>query len=267
MDAVKAIQLDILKNFMDVCRQLNLPYYAIGGTLLGAVRHHGYIPWDDDIDVAMPRDSYETFLANAQSLLHKDHFLQTFETDPEYRLSYAKIRHNQTAFIEKASKHMNIHHGIYIDIFPLDGYPSTRFEQAIYRLKMDVYNFRLLAEFSGDSSSKAKLAMVLAKLCIPSWRHALHRKEKLLKRYPYRSSEQVGIFCYTSHNIKSINQDIFRQYTLFPFEQLQIPVPDGYDAYLRNLSGDYWQLPPENKRQPHHKCTMIDPERSYTTYR
>jgi len=122
---LKAIELDIFKAFLKVCKENDLRYFLAGGTLLGAVRHKGFIPWDDDMDVLMPRKDYDRFLEIGQSLLPPEYFLQTRQTDREYPCNFAKIRDSRTTFVEKSLKDRVINHGVYIDIFPLDYFPQS----------------------------------------------------------------------------------------------------------------------------------------------
>ena len=129
---IQSKEKEIFQAFISVCEQLKLPYFIVGGTLLGAVRHKGFIPWDDDIDIAMLRPDYEIFLSRAQALLPDNIFFQTIDTDPEYLGNYAKLRHNQTTFLESAVKTKHIHHGLFIDVFPLDYYPDSSLAQAVF---------------------------------------------------------------------------------------------------------------------------------------
>ena len=117
---VQKVQLEILLEFDRICRKHGLKYLLFAGTLLGAVRHKGFIPWDDDIDVCMLRGDYERFLTVCKDELSAELFLQTTDTDREYPLQFAKLRKNNTRFVEKSMSDLKIHHGVFIDIFPLD---------------------------------------------------------------------------------------------------------------------------------------------------
>lgn len=117
-------ELEILDEFVRVCEEHGLQYYLVGGTLLGAVRHQGFIPWDDDIDVAMPREDYDKFAKIAVRELAAQYFYQCPETDPYYFLTYAKIRKNGTEVYEERFKDARFHKGVFIDIFPLDFCPA-----------------------------------------------------------------------------------------------------------------------------------------------
>ena len=119
---LKSEEIKILDYFVDICDKNNLHYYLMYGTLLGAVRHKGFIPWDDDIDVCMPPEDYQQFLRIFKN--DDRFFLQTVQTDKYYHTLFAKIRENHTCMIEKENTYMPIHKGINIDIFPLIPYPE-----------------------------------------------------------------------------------------------------------------------------------------------
>ena len=123
IEKLKGIELQLLDAFVSACEQLNIDYYILAGTLIGAVRHKGFIPWDDDIDIGMFRKDYDIFLEEGQKLLPKDVFLQTFITDKEYPTYFAKLRKSNTTFIEKSVSKLKMNHGVYLDIFPLDYFP------------------------------------------------------------------------------------------------------------------------------------------------
>ena len=118
---VQIVCLEILKEIDRICKQNGILYWMEGGSMLGAVRHHGFIPWDDDLDIAMFRDDYNRFLEIASKELKENYFLQTHQTDPEYPLFYAKVRKNNTFIDERSYQDLNIHKGIFVDIFPVDG--------------------------------------------------------------------------------------------------------------------------------------------------
>ena len=117
-------ELEILREFVRICEKHHLKYVLTGGTLLGAVRHGGFIPWDDDIDVAMPREDYDRFAKVCQPMLAGKYFYQSPETDPDYYLPYAKIRKNGTLAYEPRFQYAQFHKGVFIDIFPLDFCPA-----------------------------------------------------------------------------------------------------------------------------------------------
>ena len=126
MTELQKIELDILKSVIDICDELNLKYYLVCGSALGAVKYNGFIPWDDDIDIGLPREDYEIFIQKAQAMLPEYYFLQNYNTDKNFPLFMTKIRDSRTTFVEMQFQNIDMHHGVYIDVFPLDGYPNKR---------------------------------------------------------------------------------------------------------------------------------------------
>ena len=140
---VQRVELDILIKVARLCEERGLTYFIESGTALGAVRHGGFIPWDDDIDIGMPRQDYEKFLDIAQKELGDEYFVQTRETDPNAPFSFAKVRKNGTTFIEWNKRNIKMHHGIYIDIFPYDGLPIDGLDEHIDKcLKLNKLQFK-----------------------------------------------------------------------------------------------------------------------------
>ncbi len=129
LNKVHKVHLEIVSEVKRICKKNGIKYSMIAGTLLGAVRHHGFIPWDDDLDIGMLRRDYERFLQVARKELCRQYFLQTWETDKNFVLPFAKIRKNGTKLVEKNSADVKMHQGIYIDIFPFDNLPRKAFEQ------------------------------------------------------------------------------------------------------------------------------------------
>lgn len=160
-------ELEILKDFIRVCNELKLTYFLDSGTLLGCIRHEGFIPWDDDIDVSMPREDYEIFLEKGQALLKREYFLQSYKTEPNYTLNFAKIRNSNTTFIESSVKDLNINHGIFIDIFPIDGYkPDRKIENYINEKKITLYNVQInkLYNIKTPKTFKYKILTILSNI-------------------------------------------------------------------------------------------------------
>ena len=125
---IQLIETETLKEIISICNKLQIEYFLIGGTCLGAIRHDGFIPWDDDIDIGMRRDDYNRFLRDAPSLLNAQYFLQTPESDKKSVYSYAKLRVNGTRFVEYCVRDVNMHNGIFCDIFPFDEVPDDEME-------------------------------------------------------------------------------------------------------------------------------------------
>lgn len=143
IEQLRMAELDLLRVFMSVCDELGLQYFIVQGTLLGAVRHGGFIPWDDDIDVGMLRKDYDILMSKGQTLLPPGYFLQTHENDPGYIHGFGKLRNSNTAFVETTCRYRKMNHGIFIDIFPFDFYPDSRLKRCAFELKKFFLRYRV----------------------------------------------------------------------------------------------------------------------------
>lgn len=271
---LQLVELDMLKEFIEICKKLNLRYFLAGGTLLGCIRHSGFIPWDDDLDVMMPREDYEIFLEKGQELLQENYFLQTYKTDPEYTMGFAKIRNSNTTFIENTVKDSNINHGVFIDIFPLDGCRSNKeIKNFINKKLYSLYNIQISKNYSDlnkTTSLKSKIAQSISNLMYgkKTINEMLRKKEKIAKKYSYDESKYACIFVDPVGKPLSniFPRSYFDKGIVKKFEDIDAIVPKDYDGFLKQQYGDYMQLPPEDKRQPHHYNQVIDLKKSYKCY-
>lgn len=258
-------ELDLLRQFIQVCQALNLKYYMVGGTLLGAVRHKGFIPWDDDIDIAMPRADYEVFLQKGQALLEPPYFIQSFETDPRYPMNFAKLRNDDTTFVESSLGHLPIHHGVYIDIFPLDFYPDDL--RQVRRLKRKKYflSGRIAAAFRYEKLPlRSRLKHILCRLLHPSLGRTVRRQERLFRSVTQGSRLVNHCGAWGDKEISPAHW--FAEGCLLEFEGLPVQAPKEYHLWLTQVYGDYMQLPPVEKRRGHHHTDRIDLNRPYIHY-
>lgn len=263
---LQLVELDIFKEFISVCDKLHLRYYILGGTLLGAVRHQGFIPWDDDVDVGMLREDYEVFLEQAVDLLPKHLFLQSLHTEDKYYRNSAKIRHNDTAYIETIIKDMNIHHGVFIDIFPLDNYPVKPMEQWWFQTKAKMIGAAINNECGWDKESSwvKKLLKKPLKWKYPTMHSAVLAKENLYKSVPF--SGLVANHCGAWGKKEIVPAQWYAEGCQLQFEGLMVSAPKEYEKWLTQVYGDYMQMPPEEKRVTHHLTEVIDINQSYRNY-
>lgn len=263
MEELKNIELDIFRSFIEACEKLNLKYYVIGGTLLGAVRHKGFIPWDDDIDVGMPRKDYEKFIANGQKHLPEGLFVQTFDTDPEYPANFAKIRNSGTTFVEYSIKDRNINHGVYIDIFPLDFYPEKG--ERLFGIKKLLLTLRITDAFTPSNMKlKTKAVRCLTRVLFPNVIGAVKKRERLFKSVT--EGKYIANHCGAWGKKEIVPADWYGEGTSLMFEGIEVSAPLHYHNWLTQVYGDYMQLPPEEKRVPHHFVDVIDLEKPYNYY-
>lgn len=264
-------ELELLKMFVVICNQLQLNYFIVQGTLLGAVRHQGFIPWDDDIDVGMLRKDYEIFLEKASEYIPENYFLQTYETDPEYTHCFAKLRNSQTTFIETTCKNRKMNHGIYIDIFPFDYYPDGKLRGILFDLKKLIIRYRIREVYYIPSDEAVsminiirKILKLLSKCCYKTVEDALKKQQQLYtgikkSKYLINNGSPWG-------NRERIPSEWMEEYTEMDFEGLSVKAPARYREYLQRVYGDYMTLPPAQKRVPHHYISAIDFEKSYCEY-
>ncbi len=268
MTDLQKTEFNILVSFISACDRLGLKYYLLGGTLLGAVRHRGFIPWDDDIDVGMLRADYEVFLHEGQKLLPESYFLQTFETDPDYPQCFAKLRDSGTTFIETSVRHRKINHGVYIDIFPLDYYPEKTVQQRLLRLKLRALFFRQRSEFYLPEYNKVTLNSLLfgplSRALFPTTQSIVRNMDQTLRSVP--DSALVCNYCGAWGERETAPLSWFGDGVYGTFEGLPVRLPAAYDCWLTKVYGNYMELPPEEKRVAHHYSEHIDLSKSYLEY-
>lgn len=257
MQQLRQKELAILQAFIAVCEQLNLQYFIVQGTLLGAIRHQGFIPWDDDIDIGMLRADYDIFLEKGQKLLPKHLFLQTSKTDATFPHGFAKVRDIHTSFIETTCKDLPINHGIFIDIFPFDFYPEKRSEQLIFELKKLLLRYRIRQELYIPADKKFSLANLvknllkkISKMIYPSYQQAL------IAQMQHYQSVSVSNLCINNGSPWGKRECVpltwLKEVRPVTFEGIMVSAPKYAHQYLAQVYGDYLQLPPEEKRIPHH---------------
>ena len=274
-EKLKSKQLYLLRGFLNICQNNSLQYFLVGGSALGAVRHKGYIPWDDDIDVALPRPDYNRFIEIAQTQLESDIFLQTFLTDEEYGQDFAKLRLDGTAFIESSCRNLNINHGIYIDVFPIDGYPHKKIDIKVLNIvKKVVKTYSHKGYCSNNNYPIIKKLrhkcwlIVCSVLCgFQHTSNVLNRLDKLYQRWDYNSCDEVVCHGGAWDELEHCPKVQYGNGTLAQFEGIDVLIPELFDEYLEHKYPNYMQLPPLEKRVSHHYCDVIDVDNSYRKYR
>ena len=265
-DKLKVMEANILREFVGVCNKLNLHYFLLAGTLLGAVRHQGFIPWDDDMDVGMPREDYEVFLREGQTLLPDHLFIQTIYTDPGYMQCFAKIRNSNSTFVETSVGRMDINHGVFIDVFPLDYYPVEKWMRVKFNFLKKWYDRRIGVELilPQNGALKGQIKKIVMAVLMPSLSRTLKKRDQL-----FCSVEKSGwIANYGSAwgEKEIVPADWYGDGVPVLFEGMQLMAPEKYGKWLTQVYGDYMQLPPIEKRVGHHYVDVVDLNRPYTEY-
>ena len=261
-----AVQLDLLGEFARVCREHGLRWWLIGGSLLGAVRHSGFIPWDDDLDVGMPRADYDVWITLAREYA-PPYFLQTPDTDPGCFYASARLRNSATTAFAPVFAYREMNHGMYLDVFPLDRWETDGGEErydAIRRLIME--NSTWMRRTNPPLSEKDRERV--AAWCGRDPREVYWEIRSLAVSGNGSDSPYVMNALFTGYDYKRklLRLDDFDGTLLWPFEHLSVPIPAGYDRILRTLYGDYRRLPDPEQRGVWHGDLLFEPDIPYREY-
>ena len=249
-------ELEVLFEFNRVCRKLGLQYFLTAGTLLGAIRHKGFIPWDDDIDVAMPRREFERFRKEGVPLLKEGYFFQDYHSEPNFPYYFAKIRKQGTSVEEPILRSIPMEQGVYIDIFPLDCCPdSAKTAQLLFK-GIELINCAVLARVSSEFScgyrkwKMRSLWYILKHL--PN--QALFFLREVLRRGMGRLASGKCLCTVGGHHgypRETYCAEWFQAVVPVEFESEVLPAPVGWEEILKNMYGDYMTPPKEECRQGH----------------
>ncbi|MGL6105769.1 LicD family protein [Romboutsia sp.] len=257
LEKLHKLELKIALELKKICDKHQIKYFLIAGTMLGAVRHGGFIPWDDDMDIGMLREDYEKFIMVCKKELSEEYFLQTWNSDSEYAFSYAKIRINNTRIIEKFSENSNAHSGIFIDIFPFDNVPDNKIKRKVQCKEIYILR-RLLCIKKGYgkeyfTSAQDKFKYEILK-CISNLFSFKYLKEKLCKtltKYNRVSSECVFTDGSYGYDKETIKREWVTNLSTINFEGEEFLAINEYRDYLSYFYGEYMILPPVDKRGGH----------------
>lgn len=260
---------ELLQIFVGICDKWNIPYYLVCGSALGAIKYGGFIPWDDDIDVGLLRADYQRFLEVAPRELPEWCFLQNYRTEKNYYHSFSKLRNSNTTFIEDCVAELEMNHGIYLDIFPLDGYPEKKLDICVFELKRKLNAWVRYSISPNSLNPKVrKRNRVLRLLGVHKKAYDAHvRLEKLYSRYSPDQSELWCNFGNWQGELEYAPKWHYGHGTYATFEGLRVRIPENFDAYLTQKYGDWRNDPPQDAQKTHHLSTIIDTEKSYTIYR
>ena len=270
-----AIELDLLAELDRICRKHGLCYCVGAGTMLGAVRHKGFIPWDDDLDVYMFRDDFERLL-QLDSEFTAPYFLQTTFNEPNLIRTFARIRNTQTTGTTTKEQNLNICKGIFIDIFPLDGISSNkyinRYQYWLNKGQRMVFGcFNHSRGDNPDQSLKGKLRHLgytaVAKVFIRNKIKAYNAAANNIKRFSNDKAELWGnrTLVFMSPKSRRPKED-YKDVIYVPFEMLSVPVPRKYDELLKQQYGDYMKIP-ENKNGSVHGELIVNTDYPYDEFR
>lgn len=270
MTHIQRIILDIFKEVLKILNEHQIPYYAIGGTCIGAIRHKGFIPWDDDLDIAVPIEYWDKLIDLLKTSLPPDLYLYTSDEIKKYHYVWLKVCNKNTTFIEKSEyKLKKAWKGIFIDIMPISGVPENKkeckhFIQSLSRLENFNNYLRFPNVVCSFRSLVGRMPFRVLSAFLPYNFYSKKFIEKL-KKYPLRDSTQTGYVWHPQWLPRLIfPTSFFDKGLLVDFEDTKIRVPSNYHAYLCQQFGNYMKLPPEGKREVH--SGFVDVNKPYTYY-
>lgn len=253
IEELKKLQLEILIKIRDFCDSKGIMYYLAYGTLLGAVRHKGYIPWDDDIDIMMPRADYNRFLQEFNGF-YNELEVRAPELDLSYYAPYANVMDTRTLLFEPSLKHKNV--GVKVDIFPIDNVPDNEDLYKNICNKSAVLNrIRSVKVANLNYYRGIRWLKVFVKKLIFLFKSFRHVQEELIKLgNMHNNFPGYFVDCIVFITIKNrrFSRDCINGYEMVDFENEKFKAPKDYDKCLKALFGDYMQLPSEEKRVAHH---------------
>lgn len=253
---LQKIILMMIKDIDVICRKHHIKYYLLGGSCIGAIRHKGFIPWDDDLDIMMTRDNYEKFIeACKQSLDPTKYSIQ--EALKDWPLNFTKIRLKGTILHEPEDEYASENsHGIYVDIFILENTPNNSFLNRIHYFIAKYYLCFLLGKRHYKSASFSKKLMI--GLAYPMRIKFIRKTILGLLNYMQKNPSGRYAFFYgrTRYKNSFVDSEVLGNPTYTPFEDTELPVPEKYHKYLTMMFGDYMKLPPEEDRQGLHMLSV-----------
>ncbi len=261
---VQLTQLEIAREIKRVCEENDIRFFLLGGTYLGAVRHQGFIPWDDDMDLGMLRGEYEKFCRIAPEKLGPDYCLQTWYTEPNYGLPFGKVMKRGTVYLESKKSRRLQENGIYVDIFPFDSVPQDLQQRQklakhllrLYRLRLMKCGYKPWMEEDKVLWHKRLGYLFYQLQALFCGKQALARDyDALAEAQPDTDtvSEQSGM-AQPLYVRRAWCEDLVN----YTFEGEQFPAPRAYDEFLTIYYGDYMQLPPEDQRENRHQIVQVD---------
>ncbi len=264
-DNLKELQmceLSILKEVVRICNENNLTYYMMGGTFLGAIRHKGFIPWDDDIDISLSRPQYEKLLKILKEQLPNNYIIDNFLINEESLVYATRVEDSNIKVLDKAANVERIRNA-WIDIFPLDGMPNNAILRKIHKYKLLYLKLKFeYATFSKSVIQNKKHRPIHERFLIFLGNHINFEKildknkclkalDKALKKYNYDTSKYVVNFTGAYKFKEMFKKEIYDNYKLYDFENMKLNAPKNYNLVLKQMYGDYMKVPPEDERNKH----------------
>lgn len=270
---IHQLEIDLLIQFQNICKKYHLRYFAIGGTCIGAVRHKGFIPWDDDIDVGMPYKDYAFFRNVAKEELKEPYTVYDVNEHRHCSHVFLKIQNEATTFIEETCRQYSDRYtGVFLDIMPLFGLPNNMKKNEKRIINKYKYYLRcnrvLRFPFCDQKTLKGKcfwISQAYKKIFFSYWYYT-KKIEKTFGETPLNIGEKILFGWRDNLNRLIFDYEDFKDIIEVPFENITIFIPIGYDSYLKKDFGDYMKIPPKEERVTIHPTAVLDLNNSYKKY-
>ena len=259
---MQIVELNILKKIVEICEKNNLRYYMLGGTLLGAIRHQGFIPWDDDIDIGMPRKDYEKFLEIMNQQLPENWVIDNYMNNPDTLIAITRIEDSTIKIIDRSAEIEKTRYA-WVDILPMDGMPKNAISKEIHKLQLLYCRLKFkYSIFSKYVNQKQKNRPIHEKILIKigqivnfekvlNKQKCIEKMEKKLKKYSYDEAEHVVDFMGAYKFKEMFPKKIYDETCYYQFEDMELVGPKNYEFVLKQLYGNYMKIPEDAEKNRH----------------
>lgn len=266
LDEIHNKTLELMDHVHEICEQNGIDYYLHYGTLIGAVRHHGFIPWDDDFDIAMKRKDFDRFCHIIQNENHPFYKLCNRANTSNYYYGIPRYVDTRFQYVSEIEKIKEAEQGIFIDIYPLDNFGNSPDEAAEIKRKCTKLNFQYIIYTNWKSTRSFINSLIRLPLHIfyrIRFGKGFHNRVdeimfKRIKKYTHDSDSQIGLICWDT-TVWPMRKEWFTGKILVDYENRKYWIPKGYHEILTMIYKNYMELPPEKDRAPHHNYRIIEP--------
>lgn len=247
------VQKELIGEVKRICLKNNIHFNMVGGTMLGAIRHGGYIPWDDDADIGFLRAEYEKFReACKKDLNHEKYYMQDLRDTSGYRWGYGKLRKKDTEFVRLNQEFMPYEQGIFIDLMPFDNVPDNIFAREIHFFKCFMYRKFFWSEVGKNSETNGLVRSLYKIMSLLPMNLLINRYQKFVDKGQKRKTKLVRILTFpTPKGVYGYDRKWYTKLTNYKFDELILPGAKDYEGYLTIKYGNYMEMPPVEKRKVH----------------
>lgn len=250
---IQKIQQELIQEVARICKKCGIHFNMVGGTMLGAIRHKGYIPWDDDADIGFLRTEYEKFREACKTELnHEKYYMQDLRDTEGYRWGYGKLRRKNTEFIRLNQEFMPYEQGISIDLMPFDNVPDSYLARRIHFFRCFLYRKIFWSEVGSRSEKNVWIRILYKGLRLIPMKQVVKSYQRFIDSGQKQKTQLVRILTFpTPKGVYGYERKWYTQLTSYPFGEMMLPGAKDYDGYLQVKYGDYRELPPMEKRKTH----------------